>query len=195
MLLEISNASVSRGGHTVLEDFSFSIRGTEKIAVVGKNGAGKSTLLEVLDGSCRPDTRDGHPEAEVHVSRAVTIGRFSQTAAPEDAEKTPEVFVREAAIQQAIPEQSAYYASFVSDFYKHFSGGEQAKILLLRLFATRPDILLLDEPTNHLDLETVEWLEDEVRAYPKAVVMVSHDRYFIDRTADVVWSGRFQAEN
>ena len=82
MLLEISNASVSRGGHTVLEDFSFSIRGTEKIAVVGKNGAGKSTLLEVLDGSCRPDTRDGHPEAEVHVSRAVTIGRFSQTAAP-----------------------------------------------------------------------------------------------------------------
>ena len=204
MLLEISNASVSRGGHTVLEDFSFSIRGTEKIAVVGKNGAGKSTLLEVLDGSCRPDTRDGHPEAEVHVSRAVTIGRFSQTAAPEDAEKTPEVFVREAAIMQAIPEQSAYYASFVSDFYKHFtrlgfqmedrekklsafSGGEQAKILLLRLFATRPDILLLDEPTNHLDLETVEWLEDEVRAYPKAVVMVSHDRYFIDRTADVVW--------
>ena len=204
MLLEISNASVSRGGHTVLEDFSFNIRGTEKIAVVGKNGAGKSTLLEVLDGSCRPDTRDGHPEAEVHVSRAVTIGRFSQTAAPEDAEKTPEVFVREAAIQQAIPEQSAYYASFVSDFYKHFarlgfqmedrgkklsefSGGEQAKILLLRLFATRPDILLLDEPTNHLDLETVEWLEDEVRAYPKAVVMVSHDRYFIDRTADVVW--------
>ena len=122
MLLEISNASVSRGGHTVLEDFSFSIRGTEKIAVVGKNGAGKSTLLEVLDGSCRPDTRDGHPEAEVHVSRAVTIGRFSQTAAPEDAEKTPEVFVREAAIQQAIPEQSAYYASFVSDFYK----GEKA---------------------------------------------------------------------
>ena len=121
MLLEISNASVSRGGHTVLEDFSFSIRGTEKIAVVGKNGAGKSTLLEVLDGSCRPDTRDGHPEAEVHVSRAVTIGRFSQTAALEDAEKTPEVFVREAAILQAIPEQSALYASFVADFYKHFT--------------------------------------------------------------------------
>ena len=73
--------------------------------------------------------------------------------------------------------------------FRRFPGerGEQAKILLLRLFATRPDILLLDEPTNHLDLETVEWLEDEVRAYPKAVVMVSHDRYFIDRTADVVW--------
>ena len=243
MLCEIAHASVTRGGHEVLTNFSFSIKGTEKIAVVGRNGAGKSTLLSVIDGTCPVDRIDGHPEADVRFSRAVTIGSFSQITPPEDEGKTPDVFVREAAVVQHILqvneyspaadrlidggddsgtaqglekdgcddlgtaqglEVSSYYASFVAKFMasftrlgfaledrnkklSEFSGGERTKILLLRLFLTQPDILLLDEPTNHLDLQTVEWLEDQVRTYPKAVVCVSHDRYFIDRTADVVW--------
>ena len=313
MLCEIAHASVTRGGHEVLTNFSFSIKGTEKIAVVGRNGAGKSTLLSVIDGTCPVDRIDGHPEADVRFSRAVTIGSFSQITPPEDEGKTPDDFVREAAMVQHILqvneyspaadrlidggddsgtaqglekdgcddfgtaqglekdgcddfdtaqglekdgcddlgtvqglekdgcddsdtaqglekdgcddsgtaqglekdgcddlgtaqglEVSSYYASFVAKFMasftrlgfaledrnkklSEFSGGERTKILLLRLFLTQPDILLLDEPTNHLDLQTVEWLEDQVRTYPKAVVCVSHDRYFIDRTADVVW--------
>ncbi len=68
-----------------------------------------------------------------------------------------------------------------------FSGGQQTKIMMIRLLLDKPDILLLDEPTNHLDLETVEWLERYIRSYPKAIVMVSHDRFFLDRTADVVY--------
>lgn len=204
MLLEIVNGTVSRGGNKVLEGFSFSIKGTEKIAIVGKNGAGKSTLLEVIDGTCPMDRIDGHPEADVRFSRAVTIGRFRQTAAPEDEDKTADDFVREAAAMQHIPAESPLFSSLTGDFFRSFtrlgfrmedrkkklsvfSGGEKAKILLLRLLFVQPDLLLLDEPTNHLDLETVEWLEEAVRRYPKAVVFVSHDRYFIDRTADLVW--------
>ena len=204
MLLEIRNANVSRGGHLILSDFSFCIRGTEKVAVVGPNGAGKSTLLQVLDGSCPTDRRDGHPEAEVRFSRTVTVGRFSQTPLPEDQEKTPDLFARDAAVSCGIEADSPLYPEFSNRYYQNFtrlgfsmqergkklsdfSGGEQAKLLLLRLLVSQPDILLLDEPTNHLDLETVEWLEKAIRSYPKAVVEVSHDRYFIDRTAEFVW--------
>lgn len=68
-----------------------------------------------------------------------------------------------------------------------FSGGQQTRLGLIRLFLQKPDILLLDEPTNHLDLEAVEWLEEQVREYEKAVVLVSHDRFFLDRTAQVTY--------
>lgn len=204
MLLEINGASVNRGGQQVLTDFSFSIRGTEKIAIVGRNGAGKSTLLGVIDGKYPVDQTDGHPERNVRFSRSVTIGTLSQIQAAEDESRTPEDFVKEAAEIQHIPEESPLFSDFVRNFYRsftrlgfslndrarklsEFSGGERTKILLIRLFLMKPDILLLDEPTNHLDLDTVEWLEEEVKKYPKAVVMVSHDRYFIDQTAEVVW--------
>lgn len=71
--------------------------------------------------------------------------------------------------------------------FGEFSGGQQRKLLLIRLLLAQPEVLIMDEPTNHLDTEAVEWLEQEIRHYPGAIVMVSHDRYFLDRTADVVW--------
>ncbi len=204
MLLEIRNASASRGGMPVLKNFSFYVKGTEKIGVVGRNGAGKTTLLSVIGGECRLDEIDGHPEAAVRFSRAVTTAMYSQVPDEEDLGKTPDMFVREAAALRKIPEESPLFSEFVRDFFRSFtrlgfsaqdrgkvlrdfSGGEQARILLLRLFLVQPDILLLDEPTNHLDMETSEWLEEAVRTYPKAVVCVSHDRYFLDQTAEVIW--------
>ena len=77
MLLEIRNASASRGGMPVLKNFSFYVKGTEKIGVVGRNGAGKTTLLSVIGGECRLDEIDGHPEAAVRFSRAVTTAMYS----------------------------------------------------------------------------------------------------------------------
>ena len=68
-----------------------------------------------------------------------------------------------------------------------FSGGQQTKLALIFLFLEKPDILLLDEPTNHLDMEALEWLEENIRSYEKAVVMVSHDRFFLDQTAQIVY--------
>ncbi|MEE3379526.1 MAG: ABC-F family ATP-binding cassette domain-containing protein [Lachnospiraceae bacterium] len=201
MLLEISDGTVSRGGHTVLKNFDFYIKGRERIAIVGRNGAGKTTLLELLAGELRLDRDDKTRGAGLRMSRDLTVRFLSQEMAlPLDMSLDEYVFstFREGDLHSK--ERYAYDASFnriltgfgleIRDrkkMLKEFSGGEQKKIAMIRLLLEEPDILLLDEPTNHLDFQTVEWLEDYLLDYPKTVVMVSHDRFFIDRTAEVIW--------
>lgn len=205
MLLEIQDGTVSLGGIPVLSHCSFGIRGTEKIAVVGRNGAGKTTLLRLIAGELVPDRDDRNPGAGIRKSRSFTVGMLRQTAVT-DPEKTIRDAVMEAVMAGKSPEfryseeryfyEQRYDRMFTGFGFRkedkqkkmgEFSGGEQTKISLIRLLLAEPDILILDEPTNHLDLASVEWLEECVRSYPKAVVAVSHDRYFIDRTADVIW--------
>ena len=201
MLLEISDGTVSRGGHTVLKNFDFYIKGRERIAIVGRNGAGKTTLLELLAGELRLDRDDKTRGAGLRMSRDLTVRFLSQEMAlPLDMSLDEYVLstFREGDLHSK--ERCAYDSSFnriltgfgleIRDrkkMLKEFSGGEQKKIAMIRLLLEEPDILLLDEPTNHLDFQTVEWLEDYLLDYPKTVVMVSHDRFFIDRTAEVIW--------
>ena len=201
MLLEISDGTVSRGGHTVLKNFDFYIKGRERIAIVGRNGAGKTTLLELLAGELRFDRDDKTRGAGLRMSRDLTVRFLSQEMAlPLDMSLDEYVLstFREGDLHSK--ERYAYDSSFnriltgfgleIRDrkkMLKEFSGGEQKKIAMIRLLLEEPDILLLDEPTNHLDFQTVEWLEDYLLDYPKTVVMVSHDRFFIDRTAEVIW--------
>ena len=201
MLLEISDGTVSRGGHTVLKNFDFYIKGRERIAIVGRNGAGKTTLLELLAGELRLDRDDKTRGAGLRMSRDLTVRFLSQEMAlPLDMSLDEYVLstFREGDLHSK--ERYAYDAGFnriltgfgleIRDrkkMLKEFSGGEQKKIAMIRLLLEEPDILLLDEPTNHLDFQTVEWLEDYLLDYPKTVVMVSHDRFFIDRTAEVIW--------
>lgn len=201
MLLEISDGTVSRGGHMVLKNFDFYIKGRERIAIVGRNGAGKTTLLELLAGELRLDRDDKTRGAGLRMSRDLTVRFLSQEMAlPLDMSLDEYVLstFREGDLHSK--ERYAYDASFnriltgfgleIRDrkkMLKEFSGGEQKKIAMIRLLLEEPDILLLDEPTNHLDFQTVEWLEDYLLDYPKTVVMVSHDRFFIDRTAEVIW--------
>ena len=205
MLLEIRDGTVSRGGKTVLERFSFDIKGTEHAAIVGRNGAGKTTLLEVIAGTRELDADEKNPGSGLFRSRAFTVGMLHQTAVS-DPELTVEEAMRTAILsgkpedfrwsEERFAEEQRYDKMFTRfGFAKEdkqkklgaFSGGEQIKIALIRLLLAEPDVLVLDEPTNHLDLAAVEWLEHYLREYKKAVVMVSHDRYFIDQVADVVW--------
>ncbi|MGN0274526.1 MAG: ABC-F family ATP-binding cassette domain-containing protein [Chordicoccus sp.] len=205
MLLEIRDGTVSRGGKTVLERFSFDIKGTEHAAIVGRNGAGKTTLLEVIAGTRELDADEKNPGSGLFRSRAFTVGMLHQTAVS-DPELTVEEAMRAAILsgkpedfrwsEERFAEEQRYDKMFTRfGFAKEdkqkklgaFSGGEQIKIALIRLLLAEPDVLVLDEPTNHLDLAAVEWLEQYLREYRKAVVMVSHDRYFIDQVADVVW--------
>ena len=205
MLLEIRDGTVSRGGKTVLERFSFDIKGTEHAAIVGRNGAGKTTLLEVIAGTRELDADEKNPGSGLFRSRAFTVGMLHQTAVS-DPELTVEEAMRTAILsgkpedfrwsEERFAEEQRYDKMFTRfGFAKEdkqkklgaFSGGEQIKIALIRLLLAEPDVLVLDEPTNHLDLAAVEWLEHYLREYRKAVVMVSHDRYFIDQVADVVW--------
>lgn len=201
MLYQINDGTVSLGGQVVLDHIDFEIRGTEKIAVVGRNGAGKTTLLRLLAGELPLDRDDKRSGPGVWRSRELTVGMLRQTAYDGVTHTVDQELA--AACQGLEPfsrERFEYERKFdilftglgfsLEDKAKSmaaFSGGERTKIALIRQLMDQPDILLLDEPTNHLDMETVEWLEQYMQGYPKAVVMVSHDRFFLDRTAQVVY--------
>ena len=200
MLLQIQDGTLSVGGQTVLSHFHFEIKGTEKIALVGRNGSGKTTFLRLLAGELHLD-RDDSVQSGLTTSRRITTGLLHQQAFSD-----PSVTV-EQELLKACPcsdywdrERFAWeqeYDRILTGFglskedkkkpVSMFSGGEQTKLALIRLLLQKPDLLLLDEPTNHLDADTAEWLEQYLRDYEKAVVVVSHDRYFLDRTADTVW--------
>lgn len=206
MLYQIKDVSVSRGGKTILSHLSFEIKGTEKIALVGRNGSGKTTLLDLISGKLEADRDDKNPEAGIYQARRFTMGVLEQTLRKEELEKTAEEMMREALLsgkaedylysRERYEEESSYRKIF-TDFgfsmeekgkkLKEFSGGEQKKLLLIGLILAEPELLILDEPTNHLDLDAIQWLEHYLKNYPKAVLMVSHDRYFIDQTADLIW--------
>ena len=200
MLFEIENATVSLGGETILSHVSFAVRWREKIALVGDNGAGKTTLLRLIAGEIEPDRDD---KARVRIEKAgnPVIGMLRQITEPESLGLTvDELMAREAPPKE---ENEKEWYDFRAEYDRiftgfgfslgdrsrrlcEFSGGEQTRISFIRLLLLKPDILLLDEPTNHLDLKACEWLEEYLRTYPKAVVMVSHDRYFLDRAAQFV---------
>ncbi len=219
MLYEIRDGSVSQQGEPVLSHFDFGIRGTEKVAIVGRNGAGKSTLLEAIAGEKEIEINRKNPASGVFRSRAFTVGVLRQQACENPDETVEDCILKGVKAlwrEKELPaetvgdaaESTGLYSRERYDFEQRydriftgfgfsledkkkklgtFSGGEQTKICLIRLLLEEPDVLVLDEPTNHLDLAAVEWLETYLRAYPKAVVCVSHDRYFLDQTAEVVW--------
>lgn len=200
MLYQIKDGTLSMGGHLVLSHICFEIKGKEKIAVVGRNGAGKTTLLRLIAGELELDRDDCRNGPGIIQSRRLTTGMLRQQAFF-DGSKTVEEELSEHCPgceyeQERLEYEREYDILFTSFGFckadkkrrlEEFSGGEQTRIALIRLLLQKPDILLLDEPTNHLDVETVQWLEEYLRQYEHAVVMVSHDRFFLDQTAEVVW--------
>jgi ATP-binding cassette subfamily F protein 3 len=201
MLYSIKDGTVSVGGDRILSHVDFEIKGNEKIAVVGRNGAGKTTLLRLIAGELDLDRDDKRMGPGVTTSRRVTVGMLSQNNIF-DMEQTPEELMlgRCQAGGRFTRERFEYemeYDRMLTGFgfdkedkkrkFSTFSGGQLTKLGMICLLLEKPDILLLDEPTNHLDIKTVQWLEEYLRGYPNAVVMVSHDRFFLDRVADVVY--------
>ena len=201
MKYQIMDGTVSLGGKTVLSHIDFEIQGTERIALVGKNGAGKTTLLRLLAGEIELDRDDKRRGPGVSVSRSFRVGMLRQQAlageertarqvlmdaCPEAGAFDPEryAFEREAGL---LFRRLGFLEADMEKPVPAFSGGEQTKLALIRLLLEGPDLLLLDEPTNHLDLGAVQWLERYLRDYAGAVVLVSHDRFFLDRTAQLVY--------
>lgn len=201
MLYQIIDGTLAAGGEIILEHFDFEIKGRDRIAIVGPNGAGKTTLLRLIAGELTLERDDRRQMTGVRLARNVTVGMLSQQVFPE-ADRTVEEEImticpsRDTWARERFDFEQEYDRIFTGFGFSKgdkekklsaFSGGEQTKIAMIRLLLMQPDILLLDEPTNHLDMETVEWLEQYLETYPKAVVMVSHDRFFFDRTAEIVY--------
>lgn len=201
MKYQITDGTVSLGGETVLSHIDFEIQGAQKIAVVGRNGAGKTTLLRLIVGELELERDDRRQGSGICCSRKLTIGMLGQQALLHE-ERTVEEYLMSRCPAEGLFDRERfeyereYDCLFTGLGFKKedkkrplntFSGGERTKAALAGLLLEKPDILLLDEPTNHLDMETVQWLEGYLRNYDRAVVMVSHDRFFLDRTAQIVY--------
>ena len=176
----------------VLDDITFLINRKERIALVGKNGAGKTTLLRLIAGEYQPTSGRLAKDADM------TIGYLPQVMLFRDDKTLREevMSVRDKGAKDDLQTDEARFIAEMDrtiiglgferkDFERpcsEFSGGWRMRIELAKILLSHPDLLLLDEPTNHLDIESIQWLEDFLKTSPSAVLMVSHDRAFIDNT-------------
>ena len=201
MKYQIKDGTVTLGGETILSHIDFEIQVNQKIAVVGRNGAGKTTLLRLIAGELSLDRDDRRQGPGITASRQLTVEMLGQQALAGEERTVEELVMLNCPAKGPFDRERFEYEreydtlftglGFQKEDKKRsvaaFSGGQKTKIALIQLLLKKPDLLLLDEPTNHLDMETASWLEGYLRQYPGAVVMVSHDRFFMDRTADIVY--------
>ena len=214
MRYQIRHAIVKYAADTILEDVNFEIHDHEKIAIIGRNGCGKTTLLKLISGEVEMANPDSDEECGIVMTGKQRIGYLRQISF-EDSSITVEELTEQmktdtsehllkeyAALQAKMEALRGYtYRQDMETMFQRFgfalkdlqrpigtfSGGQQTKVAFVKLLLSQPDIMLLDEPTNHLDMPTIEWLEGYLKNYPKAVVIVSHDRMFLDRVIDVTY--------
>ncbi|MDR3456529.1 MAG: ABC-F family ATP-binding cassette domain-containing protein [Verrucomicrobiae bacterium] len=181
-MLNVSGLSKSFGGRELFDDVSLNIMAGDRIAITGPNGAGKSTLIKIILGKEEPDA------GSVTFIRGTRVGYLPQESEPAGNETVLEI---------AVPHEHEHDGQFVAkakqilnslgfkltDYdrpAREMSGGWIMRAHLARLLAEEPDLLMLDEPTNHLDLETLIWFQDYLKYYPGAILMISHDREFLN---------------
>ena len=202
-IILLSNVSFCYEGsyEPVFENLSANLDTDWHLGLTGRNGRGKTTLLRLIAGELELERDDRRQGSGICCSRKLTIGMLGQQALLHE-ERTVEEYLMSRCPAEGLFDRERfeyereYDCLFTGLGFKKedkkrplstFSGGERTKAALAGLLLEKPDILLLDEPTNHLDMETVQWLEGYLRNYDRAVVMVSHDRFFLDRTAQIVY--------
>ncbi len=187
-LLLLQNISLTFGGRPLLEDAGLSVSAGERLCFVGRNGSGKSTLLKIAAGLIEPDggARFLQPEASVrYLPQEPDLSGFASAGAYVEAGLGPADDPYRA---KRILEELGLSGD---EDPAQLSGGEARRAALARVMAPEPDILLLDEPTNHLDLPAIEWLEAELRALRSALVIISHDRRFLQNLSrSTLWLDR-----
>ena len=183
-LLDVQNVSKAFGAHVLFKNISFSIGEGQHVGLIAKNGTGKSTLLSLLSGK---DTADS---GSIIYRRDIRVGFLEQ-----QPKFDPEESVLDACFNHASDPDKVLKAKqiltqlHITDLAQpmgQLSGGQQKRVALARVLITEPDLLILDEPTNHLDLEMIEWLEGFLSRGNKSLLMVTHDRYFLDRVCSVI---------
>lgn len=186
-IIECENVGKSMGGKRLLRDFTYTILRDERMAVVGENGCGKTTFLRMLAGQLAPD------EGTINIGETVKIGFFTQEFPKVDPHMRLIDFMRDIAEYVETPDGRFSASQMLEQFLfpsdvqytpvERLSGGEKRRLYLASLLMASPNVLLLDEPTNDLDIATLEILEDYLATFKGAVIVVSHDRYFLDRIA------------
>lgn len=191
-IIEIDNISKSYGNKVLFTDFTYMFRRIDRIGIIGKNGSGKSTLLKTILGQVKPDN------GNIIIGQTAKIGYFSQ----DSGELNPNQTVIESAKDIAEYVQTKDGTVSASKMLERFlfegamqytkieklSGGERRRLALLHTLISAPNILILDEPTNDLDITTLSILEDYLDSFDGVVITVSHDRYFLDRVANRIFS-------
>ena len=182
--LDVQNLTKSFGAHLLFEDISFSVAERQKVGLVARNGTGKSTLLSILTGI------EGYDSGEIIFRRDLRVGYLEQTP-----KFNPGDTVLEACFNHAGDDEKVLKAKQILTQLKigdldqtmgTLSGGQQRRVALANVLITEPDMFILDEPTNHLDLDMIEWLEGFLSRGNRTLLMVTHDRFFLDRVCSVI---------
>lgn len=188
-IIEIEHLSKAFGGRTLISDFSYIMLPKDRIGIIGRNGSGKTTLLQLLAGRMQPD------EGRIEIGQTVKLAYYTQESQDMDEQMRVIDYIKEGAEMIRTQDGQTISAAQMLERFLFppaaqwnrigkLSGGERRRLYLLRTLMGEPNVLLLDEPTNDLDVETLTVLEDYLDSFPGVVVTVSHDRYFLDRTAD-----------
>jgi len=182
--LDVQHLSKSFGALQLFQDISFSIGEGQRVGLIAKNGTGKSTLLGILSG------KEGYDSGDIVFRRDLKVGFLEQSPVFD-----PDESVLDACFNHQGEEEKVLKAKQVLTQLKirnlqqrmgELSGGQQKRVALANVLLTEPDLLILDEPTNHLDLEMIEWLEGYLQRGNRTLLMVTHDRFFLDRVCSVI---------
>ncbi len=192
-IMEINHISKAFDSTVLIQDFSYIINRGDRLGIVGPNGVGKTTLLNILTNRLKPDT------GNIVLGQTIHIGYYDQeTHDLNENQQVLDYISETAAVIKTGPENFATAAQMLSrfqfsrkvqrDFIGTLSGGERRRLYLLRTLMLAPNVLILDEPTNDLDIQTLTILEDYLDSFAGILIIVSHDRYFLDRTVQHIFA-------
>ena len=182
--LDVQNLTKSFGSLVLFENISFSIAEGQKVGLIAKNGMGKSTLLSVLSG------KEGYDSGSIIFRRDLKVGMLEQSPLFDPEESVLDAcFNHQGNPEKVLKAKQVLTQLKIRDLQQpmgQLSGGQQKRVALANVLLTEPDLLILDEPTNHLDLEMIEWLEGYLARGRRTLLMVTHDRFFLDRVCSVI---------
>lgn len=190
--IEVTGLYKSYGDRKLIEDYNYIFLKNDRIGIIGPNGCGKTTLLKMMNGIVPPD------QGKIEIGQTIRIGYFSQENEYMDESMKVIDYVKEAGEYVTTTEGKITASQMLERFLfdgamqwsliGKLSGGEKRRLYLLRILMTSPNVLILDEPTNDLDIQTLTILEDYLDRFDGIVIIVSHDRYFLDRTVNRIFS-------
>ena len=194
-VVELLNIRKAYGDRTLIKDFTYNFTPEDRIGIIGCNGAGKSTLMDIITGRIKPDS------GTVEIGTTIHIGYFDQHSedlTPNEDQRVIEYLKSVGELVKTADGEIITASQMLEKFLfppiqqyapiSKLSGGEKRRLFLLKVLMSAPNLLILDEPTNDLDVQTLAVLEDYLEDFNGCVIVVSHDRYFLDRTIDMVFA-------